>query len=228
MITPLRINDLSVTLGNTAVLHGVDLVVSPGETVALLGANGSGKTTLLRAALGLVPHTSGNVQLFDVPLNRFRDWQQVGYVPQHGSMNVLKATVLETVRSGRIARQGFFHHPTTADREAVDKALQIVRMNDLAHCELADLSSGQRQRAMVARALAGEPELLLLDEPLAGLDMRSQEALAAILAELKTTGLTSCVVLHELGSFEPLLDRSVVLREGRVIYSGKLAGDTHV
>ncbi|MDR0435639.1 MAG: metal ABC transporter ATP-binding protein [Propionibacteriaceae bacterium] len=227
MVNPLSVSGLKVTLGATEVLHGVDLTVSRGETVALLGANGSGKTTLLRAALGLIPHVAGEVKLFDTPPTRFHEWSRIGYVPQHSQLQVLKATVIEMVRSGRLARRGVLRLQNLADKAAVTKALQVVRMSDLANRELTELSGGQRQRAVIARALAGEPELLLLDEPLAGLDMRSQEALAAILAELKAAGLTICMVLHELGPMKPLLDRSVVLREGNVIYSGQLAGGTY-
>lgn len=218
----LRGRDIRVALQGNPVLRGVHIRVQPRETVALLGGNGSGKTTLVRTLLGLQPRAGGEVDLFGTPLGRFREWSRIGYVPQRGSASATGATVREVVGSGRLSRRRWFLPPSGADRDAVRRALEQVDLTPLAGREYTRMSGGQQQRALIARALVSEPELLVLDEPLAGLDMRTQDSLAALLGELKAQGLGVLVVLHELGPLEPLIDRSVVLRAGEVIHDGPL------
>ena len=214
--------DLVVHLQGHPVLRGVSACVRPGEAVALLGGNGSGKTTLVRTLLGLIPATSGDRFLFGTPLAEFRDWQRVGYVPQRGATNVQTATVREVVAMGRVAHRRPFVPASRADREAVDTALRRLDLTELADVRASRLSGGQYQRALIARALCTEPALLVLDEPLAALDMETQEALARRLLRLKDDGLGLLVVLHELGPMEDIIDRSIVLKGGRVIYDGPL------
>lgn len=210
-------------LGDQQILHHIDLDVSAGEVVALLGGNGSGKTTLLRTLLGLIPHQSGTIELFGQPVERFRDWARIGYVPQRGRLHVPNATVEEVVMLGRLSHRGLFGLPSASDREAVTRALQRVGLQGLGRRPITHLSGGQQQRALIARALAGEADLLFLDEPLAALDLRTQTSLARLLGRLHDEGLTILVVLHELGAMAPLLERSVVLQLGRVIHDGPLA-----
>ncbi|MFV2019108.1 metal ABC transporter ATP-binding protein [Micromonospora sp. LOL_023] len=203
------------------VLRAVDLTVTSGEVVALLGANGSGKSTLIRAALGLVPLRSGTVQLFGVPLKRFRQWHRVGYVPQRlGAGSGVPATVGEVVASGRLARRGVLRPAGAADRAAVAAALTAVGLADRVRDPVATLSGGQQQRTLIARALAGEPELLVLDEPTAGVDAASQEAFAQALGAFSTSGGTVLLVAHELGPLQPLIGRAVVLHHGEVVHDG--------
>jgi zinc transport system ATP-binding protein len=223
---------IRVELGGDEVLHGVDIAVGRGECVALLGGNGSGKTTLLRALLGLVPLSGGAARLFGADVARFGDWSKVGYVPQRGQLQVAKASVAEVVASGRLAHRRPFRLPSAADREAATGALEAVGMTALAEREMSRLSGGQRQRAIIARALASRPELIVLDEPLAGLDMDSQRGLAGIIKAMRESGLTVLVVLHEFGPLESLITRSVVLQSGHAIYDGPLlagpwVGHTH-
>lgn len=224
--TDLCARGVRVSLQANPILRGVDLTVLPGETVALLGGNGSGKTTLVRSVLGLQPIDSGRIDLFGTPLVRFRDWHRIGYVPQRGSNAFGNATVREIVASGRLSRRRPFVPPRAADRDAVRLALARVGLADRQSDELARLSGGQQQRALIARALVSDPELVVLDEPLAGLDLRTQDALARLLGQLKRDGLAILVVLHELGPLEALIDRSVVLREGLVIHDGPLLAGT--
>ncbi|WFE29770.1 metal ABC transporter ATP-binding protein [Solwaraspora sp. WMMD791] len=203
------------------VLRDIDLTVTSGEVVALLGANGSGKSTLIRTALGLVPLRGGTVRLFDVPLGRFRQWHRVGYVPQRlGAGSGVPATVGEVVASGRLARRGVLRPAGAADRAAVAAALAAVGLADRVRDPVAALSGGQQQRTLIARALAGEPELLVLDEPTAGVDAASQEAFAAALGTFVTDGGTVLLVAHELGPLQPLIDRAVVLHHGEVVHDG--------
>ncbi|MEU6484029.1 metal ABC transporter ATP-binding protein [Streptomyces sp. NPDC046887] len=210
----------TATLGARPVLRGIDLTVHRGEVVALLGANGSGKSTAVRSAIGQVPLTGGSVALFGTELRRFRDWARVGYVPQRTTAaGGVPATVREVVSSGRLSRTRL-GWPRRADRAAVDRAIELVGLADRAKDSVSALSGGQHQRVLIARALAAEPELLIMDEPMAGVDLASQGVLATTLREQVANGATVLLVLHELGPLEPLIDRAVVLRDGCVVHDG--------
>jgi zinc transport system ATP-binding protein len=202
------------------VLRGIDLTVGRGEVVALLGANGSGKSTAVRAVVGQVPLTGGELELFGTPQRRFRDWARIGYVPQRTTAaSGVPATVREVVSAGRLARTKL-RLPRKADRRAVERAIELVGMADRAGDSVDALSGGQHQRVLIARALASEPELLIMDEPMAGVDLASQEVLAGTLREQVGAGAAVLLVLHELGPLEPLIDRAVVLRDGCVVHDG--------
>ncbi|GLY20998.1 ABC transporter ATP-binding protein [Micromonospora sp. NBRC 101691] len=203
------------------VLRDVSLAVSAGEVVAVLGANGSGKSTLIRAVLGLVPLGAGRVTLFGTPLRRFRQWHRIGYVPQRlGAGSGVPATVAEVVASGRLARRGILRPAGRADRAAVAGALRAVGLADRAGDPVATLSGGQQQRTLIARALAGQPELLVLDEPTAGVDAVSQEAFAEALRGFVSGGGTVLLVAHELGPLRPLISRAVVVHQGGIAHDG--------
>ncbi|MFJ1592463.1 metal ABC transporter ATP-binding protein [Kitasatospora albolonga] len=210
----------TATLGARPVLRGVDLTVRRGEVVALLGANGSGKSTAVRSVIGQVPLTGGTVELFGTELRRFRQWGRIGYVPQRTTAaGGVPATIREVVASGRLARTGL-RWPGKADRRAVERAIGLVGLADRAKDSVSALSGGQHQRVLIARALAAEPELLIMDEPMAGVDLASQEILAATLREQVALNTSVLLVLHELGPLEPLIDRAVVLRDGCVTHDG--------
>ncbi|MFF2650497.1 metal ABC transporter ATP-binding protein [Streptomyces sp. NPDC058045] len=216
----ISLRGVTAELGARPVLRGIDLAVHSGEVVALLGANGSGKSTAVRTLIGQVPATSGEIELFGTPRRRFRDWSRVGYVPQRTTAaGGVPATVREVVSSGRLSRTRF-GLPRRADREAVRRALELVGLADRAGDSVNALSGGQHQRVLIARALAAEPELLVMDEPMAGVDLASQEVLAETLRSQVAAGTTVLLVLHELGPLEPLIDRAVVLRDGCVIHDG--------
>jgi len=224
-----RIRALVAGYGGRAVLSGVDTVVRRGEFVVVLGANGSGKSTLLRAVLGLVPVAGGELDLFGTPARRFRDWHRVGYVPQRSTAAAgVPATVAEVVASGRLTRRSWWRPLGAADRAAVARALETVGLAQRARHPVATLSGGQQQRVLIARALARDPELLLMDEPMAGVDLAQQEAFAATLATLQEAGRTIVVVAHELGALAPLIDRAVVLRAGRVVHDGPVLPEEHL
>ncbi len=223
----LQASDVSVELGGLPVLRGVDLTVHTGEAVALLGGNGSGKSTLVRALLGLTPLSRGSVELFGTPLRRFRSWADVGYVPQRSTAAFAGAKVREVVASGRLAHRRPFVPPRAADRAALARALAAVDLSDRAGDDVAVLSGGQQQRVLIARALAADPRLLVLDEPTAGVDLAHAEVLTEVLAGLVAAGTAVLVVLHDVGSLGGLVDRGVVLREGRVALDGPLATLPH-
>ncbi|BDZ60688.1 manganese transport system ATP-binding protein MntB [Demequina sediminis] len=216
-------------LGTTEILHGVDLEVSAGEVVALMGGNGSGKSTFVRAMVGAVPLAGGSVSLFgspSTPAARAR----LGYVPQRiGAGGGVSATALEVVMSGllgsredgRGAAGGLrgLIPPRDAKRRAID-ALRSVAIEDLARRDVLRLSGGQQQRVLIARALVRRPDLLILDEPMAGVDLQSQVSFAHTLGHLKHDGVAVVVVLHELGSIARHIDHAVVLEQGCVTYVG--------
>jgi zinc transport system ATP-binding protein len=216
-----QVTDLSVDLGGRPVLRGIDLGVRPGEVVVVLGTNGSGKSTLIRTMVGLLPASRGQVSLFGTPATRFRQWHRVGYVPQRiTAAGGVPATVHEVVSSGRLSRRRLFRPLSAADRAAIDDALEVVGMADRRKDGVAELSGGQQQRVLIARALASDPELLILDEPTAGVDLATQGVLTEAIRERVARGTTVVLVSHDLGPLEALIDRSVVLRRGRVVYDG--------
>jgi zinc transport system ATP-binding protein len=224
----IEVVDGAVSLSGRPILRGIDLTVEAGEVVALLGANGSGKSTLVKAIVGLLAMSSGQVRLFGTPLDEFGEWERLGYVPQRSTIaQGVPATVREVVSAGRLARRRPFRLPRGDDRRAVREALDAVGLGERAQHQVATLSGGQQQRVLMARTLAGEPELLVLDEPNAGVDLISQQAIADTLAQRARAGSTIVVVLHELGPFESLIQRTVMLREGRIVHDGAPTAAAH-
>lgn len=216
-----EIHDGTVVLGARPILRGVNLAVRQGEVVALLGANGSGKSTLVRTLMGLVPMVRGEVRLFDTPLSGFREWRRIGFVPQRPSATSgVPASVWEVVAAGRLSHRRFLWPLRRSDRAAIRDAIAAVGLADRAQDGCSTLSGGQQQRALIARALAGEPDLFVLDEPTAGVDLASQQTFADALSALVAKGATIILVAHELGPMAPLVDRTVVMRDGRVAYDG--------
>ncbi|MBD5787947.1 metal ABC transporter ATP-binding protein [Cellulosimicrobium terreum] len=208
-----------VTLGGSEILRGIDLDVRAGEVVALLGANGSGKSTLVRSLVGIVPLAEGSVELFGEPLGPRVPWPRLGYVPQRvAAPSGMPSTASEVVASGLLSRTRL--RLPRDWRVRSEAALELVGLADRAGSTTSELSGGQQQRVLIARALVREPDLLVLDEPVAGVDAPSQDAFAATMARLVGSGLTVLVVLHELGALAPLVERAVVLRHGRVVHDG--------
>ena len=218
----IEIRDGTVSLGGRPVLRGIDLTIGQGEVVAVLGANGSGKSTLVRTMLGLAPASRGQISLFGQSLGQFHDWRRIGFVPQRATAaGGVPASVWEVVASGRLTQRPVLRPMRKADRAAIGAAIDAVGLADRAKDGVATLSGGQQQRVLIARALAGDPELFVLDEPTAGVDQQSQQAFAAALEALVGRGATIVLVAHELGPMAPLIGRSVVMRDGRVAYDGQ-------
>ena len=202
------------------VLADVDLRVERGEFVAIAGPNGGGKTTLLRLALGLERPTRGQVLLFGEPARGFRDRASIGYLAQRTKIGVhAPATVRDVVEAGRAPLHPF-GRLNRADRAAVDQALERVGLGALARRRLSSLSGGQQQRAFIAKALAANPALLVLDEPTTGVDVEAQDALGGLLHRLhEDLGVTILYVSHEFGSVESYVERLVLVRE-RIVFDG--------
>lgn len=204
------------------ILHDIDLTITDGEAVALLGANGSGKSTLVKTLVGITPVSSGSAEVYGVDVTaarRLMPWPRIGYVPQRvGAGSGVPATALEVVASGLLDSKRL--RPGPAGRRKSLEALDRVGLLHRAHHSVQVFSGGQQQRVLIARALVRNPDLLILDEPLAGIDRASKEALAATLTQMRRNGTTILVVLHELGELDGIIQRAVVLRHGRIIFDG--------
>jgi zinc transport system ATP-binding protein len=203
------------------VLEDVNLSVERGQFVAIAGPNGGGKTTLLRLLLGLERPSVGDAFLFGEPAHRFSRRDAIGYLAQRAQLDVsAPATVREVVAAGRLPRIGLLGRAGRRDRELIGEAIGRVGLTDVAHRPLARLSGGQQQRAFIAKALAAEPELLVLDEPTTGVDAEAQEAFAALLDRLhRELGVTILYVSHEFGAIERFVERIVLVRGG-IVFDG--------
>jgi zinc transport system ATP-binding protein len=206
------------------VLRGVDLCVEPGEFVAIAGPNGGGKTTLVRLVLGLERPTAGTASLFGEEARHFSRRATLGYLAQRTQLGTdAPATVREVVSAGRLAAGGLVGPLRRRDRAIVEEAISRVGLHQQAGLPIARLSGGQQQRAFIAKALAGEPSLLVLDEPTTGVDAESQESLAALLARLQAElGVTILYVSHEFGAVERFVERLVLVRRS-IIFDGSPA-----
>ena len=213
----------SATFGyaDRTVVEGVTLTPGPGEVIALLGPNGSGKSTLVKGLLGLSDHLGGEVVLFGTPLARFRDKPRIGYVPQrHSLSSSVRATVREVVEVGRLPLRPFWRPSGSDDARAVDEALDAVGLRDREREDVATLSGGQQRRVLIARALAAGPDLLVMDEPTAGVDAANQAVLAEVLSGLAVRGTSMLIVTHELAALRDVVTRIVCMDAGHVDFDG--------
>lgn len=182
------------------VIKDVSLEIHKGDYVGIVGPNGGGKTTLLKLMLGILKPNSGKVKLFGTDIREFKDWSKIGYVPQKTYIEMnFPVTVEEMVAMGRYGKQGLFRLPTKEDKEKTHEALKQVDMLGYKNRQINDLSGGQQQRVFIARALASEPEIIFLDEPTVGVDVKTQKQFYALLRRLnKELDLTLVLVTHEL------------------------------
>ena len=226
-MSAITVESLNLSFSGLPILKDISFEIPRGQTVGLLGANGSGKSTLIKAILGLYKRQTGSVSLLDTPLEHFRAWDQLGYVPQRASVSLHSTTVAEVVASGTLAKRpvGWIW---ARQRAQVMAALELVDLADKANELYLHLSGGQQQRALIARGVVNRPHLIILDEPFAGVDVTNQVQIASSLSGFDATIL---VVLHETEALASQLDRTLVLREGRLVYDGPLvetpANGTH-
>lgn len=214
--------DGTVAFEGGAVLDRVTVRIESGSFVALLGANGSGKTTLVRALLGLQPLAEGQVRIFGEPLDRFRAWNRIAFVPQRlPAATGVPISVMELVASSRIGPRTRWRWQRRSARAAALEALETVGLADRRGSRLDVLSGGQQRRVMIARALAEGSDTLVLDEPMAGVDLVNQQALAEVLASLE--GHTVLMVAHGLGTVANLVTRAIVLDSGAIVHDGPRA-----
>ncbi len=222
----LEVRGLSVARGGSAILHGVDLELRAGEALALVGPNAAGKSTLVRAIMGLLPASAGEVLLFGRPLP---EWPRADLARAVALVTAEEEgpdtlTVGDRVALGRYPHTGPFRPLSAADRSAVHRALHSTGIEELARRRLGTLSAGERQLATLARGLAQEPRVLLLDEPAAHLDIGHQLALFRVLDQARSRGVAVLAVIHDLQRAAGWADRLLLLAHGRVAADGP-AGD---
>lgn len=209
MTSAVEISDLSVVIGGKEILRNINFSLSEGKFLGIVGPNGGGKTTLIRAVLGLLRPSSGYIRVFGKgPVSLYGRQGIFGYLPQHQDIDTaFPATVLDIVLMGRYSRTGIFRWPGRRDREIAVKSLETMGIADLSEKLYSSLSGGQQQRVSIARALAGEPRILVLDEPSTGIDVVGQEDFYHLLKGLqKRMGLTILMVSHDIGAVTTYVD----------------------
>lgn len=207
---PLEVHDLTVAYHKKPVLWGVDLAVPAGKLVGIVGPNGAGKSTLIKAAMGLLPLSSGWVKIFGQPARKAL--KHVGYMPQRESVDWdFPVSVMDVVLMGRYGHIGLIKWPTKQDREIARECLDKVKMLPFANRQISNLSGGQQQRVFLARALAQQSDLYFMDEPFAGVDAATESAIVALLQELKGRGKTLMVVHHDLPTAREYFDMLLLL-----------------
>ncbi len=197
----IQLDDVSFNYGQSSILKDINLTVNKGEFWALIGPNGSGKSTLLNIVLGLLKPSSGTIKLFGAPLESFKKRERIGYVSQKSNSfnSGFPATVVEVVRSGLTRKKGLYKRFNKNDIAKAMEALEIVGMSNFAENNIGELSGGQQQRVFIARALVGDPELLIMDEPTVGIDQQNVASFYSMLNELnREHGLAIVIVTHEI------------------------------
>lgn len=186
-----------------SILEEINLVIERGDFLGIIGPNGSGKTTLLKIMLGLIKPKTGVIRLFGEDIHHFKDWHRIGYVAQHAinfDIN-FPLSVFEVVSMGRFSKKGLLRRLGKKDLQIIDEALEIVGMKEYKNKRIGELSGGEKQRVFIARALASEPELLILDEPTAGVDVRVQKEFYDFLERLnRERKITLVLVTHDIGT----------------------------
>lgn len=220
----IEVKNLNFSYNNLPVLENISFAVATGDYVGIIGPNGGGKTTLLKMLVGLLKPDSGSLTLFGKDITKLKDRSAIGYVPQRIAQENLSfpATVYEIVESGIIAKKGLTGTITAADRQAIEHALQIGNIHNLKDRLMSSLSGGQRQRVYVTRALAGKPQVLILDEPFTGVDSSSQKDFYAFLKDLNTKEhLTILFVSHDIDTITGEIKSVLCLNRGLLCYGSK-------
>ena len=213
----LVVQGLRVSYRNTVALKGISFATSCGNRVALVGANGAGKSTLIKAIAGLVPRSRGSIQWRGTTVRRWS--REFAYLPQREEVDwSFPITVRGLVEMGRYPQVGWWKRFSETDDEAVESALETLDLNDLQNRQIRELSGGQQQRAFLARAIAQEAHVLLLDEPFTGLDRRAAGQLGELLAQLAHEGRLIIASHHDLGSAPRLFDEALLLATHQVAF----------
>jgi manganese/zinc/iron transport system ATP- binding protein len=209
-VPPIEVHDLTVAYQHRPVLWDIDLTFPEGKLIAVVGPNGAGKSTLIKAVMGLVPLASGHVHIFGKPAAKSRGL--VSYVPQRESVDWdFPTTAQDVVLMGRYGQLPLFGRPRRRDYEIAQECLAKVGMHEFAHRQISQLSGGQQQRIFLARALAQQTHLYLMDEPFAGVDAATEKAIVVLLRELRGQGSTVIVVHHDLQTVPEYFDYVLLL-----------------
>jgi manganese/zinc/iron transport system ATP- binding protein len=209
-VVPLEVHDLTVAYHRKPVIWGIDFEVEQGQLIGIIGPNGAGKSTLINAIMGILPLRSGFVSIYGQKGNR--NLSRIGYMPQRQSVDWdFPVTVRDVVLMGRYGKIGLFRWPGKEDRNTAEEALDKVGMLPFVNRQISQLSGGQQQRVFLARALAQQSDLYLMDEPFAGVDAATESAIVAVLRELREMGKTILVVHHDLTTAQTYFDQLMFL-----------------
>jgi zinc transport system ATP-binding protein len=198
----IEFRDVTFSYGKQPAVSKATFSVERGDFVGMIGPNGAGKTTVVKLMLGLLSPDSGSIRLFGKGMQDFQDWQKVGYVPQKATNfdQNFPASVFEVASMGRVSKAGLMKQLSKQDNDAVEKALEVAGISNLRDSRIGDLSGGQQQRVFIARALASEPDLLILDEPTVGVDQKAQHDFYVLLGRLnRERGMTLVLISHDVG-----------------------------
>lgn len=215
--TALEVHDLTVAFERKPVLWNIDLTIPQGNLVGIIGPNGAGKSTLIKSIMGLLPLSSGYVKIFDQPLEEVRN--RISYVPQRESVDWdFPASVFDVVMMGRYGKLGLFRRPRKADKDVAMDALRKVGMEAFVNRQISQLSGGQQQRTFLARAIAQQADIYFMDEPFAGVDAATEEAIIELMRSMTSAGKTVIVVHHDLQSVTNYFDWVILLNTRLVGY----------
>ena len=219
-IAGITAKDVTVTyrIGHTA-LRDASFEIPAGTITALVGVNGAGKSTLFKAIMGFVPAAKGEISVLGMPVSEALRRNTVAYVPQSEEVDwTFPVLVEDVVMMGRYGHMGFFRSPKQTDHDAVTDALARVNMSAYRQRQIGELSGGQRKRVFLARALAQEGQVILLDEPFTGVDVQTEEAIIALLRDMRDEGRVMLVSTHNLGSVPEFCDRTVLVKGTELAY----------
>ncbi|MGG7100634.1 metal ABC transporter ATP-binding protein [Rhodococcus sp. 24CO] len=220
MSEAIRVENVSVHYGDVHALEHVDLTLNSGSVCGLIGMNGSGKSTLFKVIMGMIKPDNGSVRIAGIEALVARKKGYVGYVPQSEDVDwSFPISVRDVVMMGRYGHMGFTRRPRRADRDAVAHALERVQLTEFADRQIGQLSGGQKKRAFVARGIAQDASILLLDEPFAGVDKRSEATISTLLRELAADGRSILVSTHDLHAVPKLCDEAVLLMRKVLVHS---------
>jgi len=215
----ISVENVSFSYGKNRVLDDISLYVDEGDFVGIIGPNGSAKTTLLKLMVGLLKPEKGNIKMFGKDIKDFKEFYKIGYISQHVREfnQMFPATVEEVVGAGLKAGKGFINRIKGEDKDKIDEVLKKVEMIDYKKQKVGNLSGGQKQRVFIARALINNPKILLMDEPLVGVDLDSQNKFYSLLDKLKRDyNITIIMVSHDIGIISDKVNRLFCLSNGKV------------
>jgi zinc transport system ATP-binding protein len=217
----IELKDINYSFNDHPVLESISFDIKSGEYLGIIGPNGGGKTTLIRIMLGLLKPTSGTVKIFGQEIDHFKDRFKLGYVPQRAAHEefYFPASVEEVVQSGRTAKVGLFRRYRQEDHEAIRQAMEVAEISQLKDRLIGELSGGERQRVFIARALAGEPGIIILDEPVVGVDIASKDRFYAFLKHLnKEEKITIIFVSHDVGAIAHEVNNVICLNRSLICH----------
>jgi zinc transport system ATP-binding protein len=225
----IEVSNLSFGYNEVSVLKNINFSVHKGDFLGIIGSNGAGKSTLMKLLLNILTPVSGEIKLLGENINRFKKWNEVGYISQKANSfnSSFPATVEEIVGANLFSKIGLFRMPKKHHKEMIYNALEKVDMQDYGKRQIGNLSGGQQQRVFIARAIVNNPKILFLDEPTVGIDAKSEQSVYCLLSELnKSLGLTVVMVTHDIGAITAHANRIICLGENGLLEHNPSEGIT--